>query len=67
MGETIGDFFNQIGIQILSYTLICVVSYAVTLIVLRVFRVPYKIANFIAGIAFLYSAYYIFTRVVPNI
>jgi hypothetical protein len=63
MGEMINNNVDKISIQILSYTFICVAAYVVTLIVLRV---PFKLANFIAGFAFLYSAYYIFIRVLPN-
>lgn len=66
MGEMINNIVDKISIQILSYTFICVAAYIVTLIVLRVFRVPIKLANFIAGFAFLYSAYYIFIRVLPH-
>lgn len=54
------ETINNIALQLVIWMAICTVAYIAAFIVLRIIRVPAKIAHFVSGIAFLFAMYYSF-------
>lgn len=55
-------FFNQLGIKFASFLFLTFITYLLSFFVLRIFKVPKRIANLIGGIALLLASYYIITN-----
>lgn len=51
---------NNIAFQFIVWMAICVGAYIIAIIILRFIKVPNKLANFLATIAFLVAMYWSF-------
>jgi len=54
------DTVDNIAFQFIVWMAICVGAYIIAIIILRLIKVPSKLANFLATIAFLLAMYWSF-------
>jgi len=54
------DTLNNITIQLVILTIICVVVYTIPNIILRLIKIPGSIANSISGLILIVVMYYLF-------
>lgn len=58
--DPLKETINNIALQLVIWMAICTVAYVAVFILLRIIKMPAKVAHFVSGIAFLFAMYYSF-------
>jgi hypothetical protein len=62
------DTLNNMAIQLAILMIMCAAAYTIPNIILRLIKIPGKIANFLSGFIFLIVMYYLFmNNFIPGI